>query len=346
MRFSNCSTWDLDSSGRRETLNLKTAIEGGCWRVLCVGLVLSADDALGSGRKENTELLWHPGMANASAAARVTTNLFVVASDEDNCLRIYSCASNSAPALVRECGSFLGLTGHALEADIEGGARVVDRIYWIGSHSRNQEGRWRANRHRFFATEIVTQGSVIDLVPVGRPCTDLLDQILADPRFDPLDLKKTAVDAPERGGINIEALAATSTGGLLLGFRSPVPEGHAVLIPLLNPADVVAGRPARFADAIRLNLEGLGLRDMVWSGSEYFIIAGSPGRGGMTRLYRWKGPQHRPKKLDWRAPHQFNAEALALFGPSKHPRLLVLSDDGGKTRSEDESSFRSLWVEP
>ncbi len=314
--------------------------------MLCVGLVLVAGEALGSGRKENAKLLRHPGMANASAAARVATHLFAVASDEDNRLRIYSCESNSPPALVRECGPFLGLTGHALEADIEGGARVGDRIYWIGSHSRNQDGRWRANRRRFFATEVVTHAGLIDLVTVGKPCTDLLDQILADPRFDPLDLKTAAVDAPERGGINIEALAATSTGGLLLGFRSPVPEGHAILIPLLNPADVVAGRPARFADAIRLNLEGLGLRDMVWTGSEYFIIAGSQGRGGMTRLYRWKGPQHRPRMQDWRSPHHFNAEALAVFGTPEHPRLLVLSDDGRATRSAAESGFRSLWVEP
>lgn len=339
----------MESNRRRlgeRTIPRRSVIESWRWRLFCALLIVSASSACGRGHTEVTELLRHPGMANASAAAGVSTNLFVVASDEDNRLRIYSSESNGAPLFVCDCGPFLGLTGHALEADIEGGARVGDRIYWLGSHSRNQDGRWRANRHRFFATDFVTNADGFNVVPAGRPCIDLLEQILADPRFDPLDLKTAALSAPQRGGINLEGLAATSTGALLLGFRSPVPEGHALLIPLINPTDVVAGRPARFDNAIRLNLEGLGLRDIAWTGAEYFIIAGSQGRGGTTRLYRWKGPPHRAKKLDWHAPPHFNAEALAVFGSPEHPKLLVLSDDGRAAKSTGESSFRSLWVEP
>ncbi|MSU35633.1 MAG: DUF3616 domain-containing protein [Pedosphaera sp.] len=336
------------SSLTEQTTFHRLAIEAWRWRLRWAILMLSASTASGRGRTEvtATELLRHAGMANASAAASLSANLFVVASDEDNRLRIYSSGSNGAPVFVRDCGPFLGLTGHALEADIEGGARVGDRIFWLGSHSRNQEGRWRGNRHRFFATDVITNANGFNVIPAGQPCTDLLEQILADPRFDHLDLKAAALNAPERGGINLEGLAATSTGGLLLGFRSPAPEGHALLIPLINPADVVVGRPARFADAIRLNLEGLGVRDIVWTGSEYYVIAGSQGKGGVVGLYRWKGPQHRPKKLDWRPPHHFNAEALAVFGSPEHPTLLVLSDDGRAMKSTGESSFRSLRMVP
>lgn len=339
----------MESNRRRlgeRAIPRRPAIEAWRGRLFCALLMVSAGFACGSGRTEITELLRHPGMANASAAVSVSTNLFVVASDEDNRLRIYSSESNGAPLLVRDCGLFLGLAGRALEADIEGGARVGDRIYWLGSHSRNQDGRWRANRHRFFATDLVTNAGGFNLVPAGRPCIDLLEQILADPRFNALDLKDAALSAPERGGINLEGLAATSTDGLLLGFRSPVSEGRALLIPLINPTDVVAGRPARFENAIRLNLEGLGVRDIVWTGSEYFIIAGSQGRGGATRLYRWKGPPRRPKKLDWHPPPHFNAEALAVYGSPEHPKLLVLSDDGRAAKSTGDSSFRSLWVVP
>ena len=35
-----------------------------------------------------------------------------------------------------------------------GAARIGDVVYWIGSHARNKNGRYRPERHRFLALKI------------------------------------------------------------------------------------------------------------------------------------------------------------------------------------------------
>ena len=38
---------------------------------------------------------------------------------------------------------------------LSGAAWLGDRIFWIGSHGRNRDGKYRASRHRFFAVRIL-----------------------------------------------------------------------------------------------------------------------------------------------------------------------------------------------
>src|SRR6267143_1742814 len=77
------------------------------------------------------------GMCDASAAVSLTSNLFIVANDEDNILRIYRRHPGGLPVLTCDLNSFLRVTGKSTEADLEGSARIGDRIYWISSHGRN-----------------------------------------------------------------------------------------------------------------------------------------------------------------------------------------------------------------
>lgn len=49
---------------------------------------------------------------------------------------------------------------------------------------------------------------------------------------------------------------------------------------LMNPAELIAGRPARWGPPARLDLGGQGIRDAVWSGRRYYLLGGSPGRAG------------------------------------------------------------------
>jgi hypothetical protein len=92
---------------------------------------------------------------------------------------------------------------------------------------------------------------------VGAPYKHLLEDLLAAPQLKDYKLEEAAKLSPEaEGGLNIEGLAATPAGGLLIGFRNPIRRGKALIVPLNNPAGVVEGARADLGDPIELDLEG------------------------------------------------------------------------------------------
>ena len=293
-------------------------------------------------------------MCDASGAVAVSSNLFLVASDEDNILRLYRTDQPGKPVKEFDFNGFLELHGKSLEADLEGAALIGNRAYWIGSHGRNQEGKEALNRHRLFATDIrVNQGDVT-LTPVGRPCKRLVEDLLADSRFAQFHLARASRYAPnEPGALNIEGLSATAEGHLLIGFRNPIPAGKALLIPLLNPDDVIQGRPARFDSAIQLDLGGLGIRDIAFHEGTYVIIAGPFHGGRRFRLYRWTGPGAQPELLRVNHLNNYHPEALIIYPGLGLKEIQVLSDDGTllidgcpckALKDINQRTFRSFWV--
>jgi hypothetical protein len=283
----------------------------------------------------------HAGLSDASAGIALDDLHFVVANDEHNRLVVYR---RGVPAPLREVdlGGFLGAKK---EADLEGAARIDRRIYWIASHARNAQGKRREDRQRFFATDIVTGAGLPTLAPAGIPYSRLLDDLTASPVLAGLKLGDAAAHAPEtEGGFNIEGLAEGPNGSLLIGLRNPLRQGRALLIPLLNPAELVVpgGGPARFGEAIALDLQALGVRSLerLVDGS-YLIAAGRPGDGGSFRLFHWQGTAGqapRALRLDLR---DLRPEGLFLWPDG---RLTLLSDDGAlhKHRPEAEQRFRAV----
>lgn len=271
----------------------------------------------------------YSGMCDASGAVAVTSNLFVVASDEDNILRLYRSDQGGAPLKTFDCNAFLELRGKSLEADLEAAARIGHRAYWIGSHGRNQDGKTRPNRCRLFATDIKVEGDKVTLTPVGKPCKTLLDELISDSRFDQFHFAEAARRAPkEKDALNIEGLSATPEGHLLIGFRNPIPQGKALLIPLLNPNDVIERKPAKFATAIQLDLGGLGIRDIALHEGTYLIIAGSWHGGGEFRFYRWAGPGNAPEFLPVDHVEDYHPEAIIIYPHQGLRDIQILSDDG------------------
>lgn len=297
------------------------------------------------GHAGGREVSIHKGMANASAVAVLTNGLFAVASDEDNRLRIYRNDQDGGEVGGVNLSDFLSVHGRLTEVDLEGAARIGDLVYWIGSHSRSKDGKFRQNRHRLFATRIVATAAGIELRPEGRPYAQLLDDLIREPKLAPFRLESASHQAPEDGGLNIEGLAAGPDGELWVGFRSPIPGGKALLIPVQNPAEVIQGKTARVGDARLLDLDGLGVRDMAWTGREWFIIAGRAGSGGNARLYHWAGGNQAPVRVEKPGFRKFNPEAIGVVGTSDSFRLLVLSDDGNADKGKGRQ-FRSFWVDP
>ncbi len=289
----------------------------------------SAVLASGTVHSQPAQPLLFSHMADASAVEWLGAGLIAVACDEDNILRTYRLPQGGPPVSAHDLSPWLELARPSPEADIEGSARIGDRIYWITSHAPNREGKPRPNRRRFFATRLDLRDGVPALVPEGRPVTTLLDLLDADPRYAGFGLAAAALRPPKTpGSLNIEALCDTPDGGLLIGFRSPTPSGMALLAPLVNPSQAVAGQPARFGAPLLLDLGGNGLRALVRLTDGYRLLAGSPLSGGRPQLYRWDGVRAPVRVPLDGLPPDATPEALAAVETETGPALLMLSDDG------------------
>lgn len=303
------------------TLLMKTSLALGAFVAVACG-------ACGPGVRLSAPLTYF-GMCDASAAVALGANLFIVANDEDNVVRVYRRQPAAMPLWSFDVTAFLRMDNKGQESDLEGAARIGDRIYWVASHGRNAKGEASPNRRRFFATTVTIHEDVVAVEPIGAPYGDLLSDLQADPRLRPLGLEAAARLAPKLpGALNIEGLATTPENHLLIGFRSPVRDGLALLVPLLNPAEIIEGGRAKLGDPIRLDLGGLGVRSMGWGNGRYLIIAGPHDDGGVSRLYDWAGPGTNPSVVEGVTFTGLNPEGIAFEAENGAHDVFVLSDDG------------------
>ena len=298
------------------------------------------------------DVMVYQGMCDASAVAALGPDYFVVADDERNTLQIYHRGQPASVALM-PLAEYLETRGGE-ESDLEGAAVIGTRIYWISSHGRNSKGKVKPARYRFFATDIDTRTSPPALKPVGIPYTGLLTDLVAAPSLKSLRLADAARRAPEdEGGLNIEGLAATPDGRLLIGFRNPLRHGRAIVVPLENPAQLLEGKRATFGTAVLLDLRQRGIRSLEQVGAGYLIVAGPVANAGVFALYRWSGTQSSPPSSVSGLPTVWTAlRPEALFEIPGTDQVQILSDDGGvkaggiacKDRPVDEQSFRSITL--
>jgi uncharacterized protein DUF3616 len=289
------------------------------------------------------------GACDASGAVPVDDRHFAVADDEDNVLRVYDAIEGGSAVRKTNLGRQIALKKKG-EVDIEAATSLDGRAYWISSHGRNAKGEEDPNRSLIITTELPTLDDKVEVE--GDVYRDLLSDLEREPALARYDLEHAAELAPkEPGGLNIEGLTATPEGQLLIGFRSPVPGGKALLVPLANPSALYGAGQARFAAPIELDLDGLGVRSLSWWRGAYLIAAGPTGEGGPARLYRWSGPGSAPSVLAQAAFADANPEAF--FTAESNDEILVLSDDGGREirgtackrlKNKKHKSFRGVWL--
>jgi len=335
-------------------------------------------------------VLVYRGMCDASAAVALDEQTFVVAGDGSNVLRVYKTAGDGTPVLTFDLSGFLG----SEPVDIEGAARAGDRIYWIGSHSRDRRGQVQPSRYCFFATMIKNRDGAIDIEPLGKPCAVLMQKMVGLNTVGGMRMEKAlrwnenlSQDeqqrlAPDKEGLNIEALCASSINDRLhIGLRNPRPvrvttaRVSAAVVPLQNPREVTEqGKDPIFGEGILWDFGGLGTSSMEYSPyhKAYFVIAAPHTEDGRFALYRWSGmktfPPELVRPLDMDADG-FKPEALVAFAGSQ--KLLLLSDDknlpakvhsaaecqeghyrsdgtclNGRLADPDARRFRAVWLEP
>jgi Protein of unknown function (DUF3616) len=277
-------------------------------------------------------IIEYPEMCDPSAAVAITGTLFIVASDEDNLLRVYM-RETSAPPQRFDLNSFLRPDEDFPEADIEGGTRIGDHIFWIASHGRNQQGKLRPSRHRLFATKVAVDGNRVTVSPVGLPYTKLVEDLAQAPALRKYDLESASRKAPEaEGGLNIEGLVSTPKGTLMIGFRNPIPGGKALIVPLDNPQQTIDGEQARLGSPIELALNGQGIRSMEYRENQgrYLIVAGPYNDDGKVALFSWSGKRSEAAELMPEGRFgDLNPEAMFVY-PGDPTAVQFLSDDGGR----------------
>lgn len=301
-------------------------------------------------------VLRHTGIQDASAGIAIGSEWFVAGDDEQNELLVYRRDQPGPPIATFKVDAFVQPDPKHPEMDIEGVTRLTDSRrgeveFWITSHGTNASGKPRFSRQALFATQIRMADGKPRAEFVGHPYRGLLAALLADPRYAAFHLEEASHRPPKAlGGLNIEGLAGTPRGELLIGFRSPVVDGKALIATLRNPFEVIDGRPIKLGEPLLLDLGGLGIRSFeYWPERKVYVIAAGPRGRGECRLFTWSGDAASSPRLAEQVHFKhFSPEAIVIYPDSATVGIQVLSDDGrtsGHRNPADAApSFRSGWI--
>ncbi len=309
---------------------------------------------------------------DGSAAIVLDFTSFLAFSDNDQRARVYKRGATAPADQLIDVSANLGMAP-ADEADLEDAVRIENRIYVLGSHGRKNDGSIDVHRYQFAAFDVAGGSPNLTLTAAGRSVLLLQDMLVATNWSAPDTTVITAlrdasrldqpVDvnlAPKRQGTNLEGLARAPTAAtperLVIGLRNPQINARAIVVTLMNPSAVVGGAPARFGEAIQLDLGGLGIRGMTWSATlESVLILAGPhdGTDGPYRLYRWSGAAGAVPMLATQiiAPVAGgHPEAILAYPTTKDVQILFDSDDvaTGATSCDNAAEtvreFRDLIV--
>ena len=158
-------------------------------------------------------------------------------------------------------------------------------------------------------------------------------------------------DVKANGGLNIEALEISpDQKRLLIGFRSPLRDGRALIASVENPSAIFESDEAPRIAALldELDLGGHGIRGLSYVPAigDYLVIGGPTSREPANfDLWRWSGEQGAPARRV-RVPGLRNFEKAEGVSPAVvggRERIVIVSDDGDR----DAGRFASyLLLDP
>jgi len=214
-------------------------------------------------------------------------------------------------------------------ADPEGIAYDGSFFYVVGSQSHAEVGERNALVR--FALDLTTQS----LQGQAEAMVNLRDYLVKNVP----ELAAVSDKPGKSGGIDVEGLAwDIANGRLLLGLRSPLINGHALVVPLKlrdprGPFTTDNLLPP--GSPIQLALGGLGIRDLQYDtrAGEFLIIAGAPVSGDTAAfsLWEWNGetdsskPESAPRearKLD----ATMKPEGVTRVKISGHDFIFIVGD--------------------
>jgi len=216
--------------------------------------------------------------------------------------------------------------------DLEGLA--LDRagyVYAITSHSRDGGGTERQSREKLVRFRI--QGNKV----VDSRVVDGLKRAMTA-QHPVLAAAATIRDVKAGGGLNIEALEISpDPQRLLIGFRSPLQSGRAIIASVENPTGVFEAdeAPRLSAALVELDLGGHGIRGLSYVPSlgEYLVVGGPVSREPAPfDLWLWSGRHGEPARPVSVAGLQGfeHAEGVCPAVIAGVERIIIVSDDGNR----------------
>lgn len=267
--------------------------------------------------------LYEPSGAASLSDGRV----IVVEDDGDRPVRLFSLTLNKSELVL----SPESLKGEITKVqDLEGVSEGKDNeIFLITSHSTSNKGERKKTREQLI--KLTLKGEQISKIQVVGNLLPFIQKKLKDSlKLEKKDLEK----------INIEGLAFDATQEtLLIGLRSPVFNGMALILPLLNPYDLFSKKQDPiFNDIITLDLEGAGIRAITYDTKRNrFLIAGEAKnkKGKLrSRIWAWDGLQN-TKATRIEVPkikEVKNIEGMTIVHREGTSYLLFVCDNGNREK--------------
>ena len=275
-----------------------------------------------------------PGLYEPSAIAQLPDGRFLVVEDEkDHSFSLLTLGADGR-ATSQPLGPGWFQSGQPIWKldDIEG--LTLDSEGWfyaVTSHSRTDGGDEKKPRDKLARFRIDGERLTQPVVADG-----LKTALLA--AHPVLAAAAQVLDAKSGAGLNIEALAITPEGEqLLVGFRSPLQAGLALIAGIDNPAAIFdSGAAPQVAGALRLlDLGGQGVRSLSYIAAlaGYLVVSGPANRDNVEfGLWFWTGLPGAPARrvtvpgLDNLA----HAEGLCPAVLQGVAGIVIVSDDGNR----------------
>ena len=216
--------------------------------------------------------------------------------------------------------------------DLEGLAvDAAGFIYGITSHSRDDDGDEKKSREKLVRFRV--EGDRV----VGPEVVDGLKAALTS-RHAVLAAAAQVRDVKASGGLNIEGLEISpDQQQLLIGFRSPLREGRALIARVENPSAVFDSdeTPRIAATLEELDLGGHGIRGLSYvpALAAYLVIGGPTSREPADFvLWFWSGePGAPPRRVDVSGLRGFEkAEGVSPAVVGGIEQIVIVSDDGNR----------------
>jgi hypothetical protein len=212
--------------------------------------------------------------------------------------------------------------------DLEGITTDGVHFYIVGSQSKSKGGDLAGLAR--FKFDTANQRAA------GTEVASGLKKFLADNVLELRGMENTKYDD---GGINIEGIAWDPRNmRLLLGLRSPVVEGQALVVPLKlrdpKAALSIENLEVEGGKAIRLPLTGAGIRSIEYDESRkaFYVITGAgPNSEKMDfKFWEWSGNEAAPTPREWNMfDRRLKPEGIARVSTGLKDFIFIVFDTSG-----------------
>jgi hypothetical protein len=299
---------------------------------ICLGVTSGACVEAGTEREFSERSGRLQGLYEPSGVQQLPDGRFLIVEDEaQRPFALLTFDRSGKPTIQRPSRTSASLADNPQLDDLEGIALGEQGyVYAITSHSLKRNGKRDPARERLVRLR-VEGDRLLELAAKGG----LREQITA--RLESLDRTGRNPSKRHSAGLNIEGLAFDpGHSRLMIGLRSPLVDGKAVIFAIESPAVAftTGAKPRIEAVPFLLDLDGGGIRALAYDPRlQGFLIVSRADRGRHERkvkLWQWEGDQKiAPRRLPLDSGSRLEgAEGVCPARIEGIDQILIVRDNG------------------